>query len=50
LVVDGIAMSEFNGVASFDKSIKYLQREILGVRRHHFTNNPSTFTEKKWYF
>lgn len=46
---DGIAMSEFNGVASFEKSIRYLQREILGVRRHHFTNNPSTFTEKKWF-
>ena len=41
-------VSEFGGLSSFEKCIKYLQRELLGVKRNYFTTSPSTFTEKKW--
>jgi hypothetical protein len=34
---------------SLERTIKYMQREILGVKRNSYTSS-SVFTEKKWYF
>ena len=37
----------YNGMPGLEKSIKYLQREILGVKRSTYTSG-SVFTENKW--
>jgi hypothetical protein len=41
------ALKKFSGMASFEKSINHLKREILAVKRNNHLAN-ANFNEKKW--
>lgn len=41
------SFKKFSGMASFEKSINHLRREILAVKRNNLSTNP-IFNEKKW--